>query len=202
MEADFRLTDIHFSVLKEIGNIGAGNAATSLSGLLGRRIDMNVPKVQILTLQQTGEALGGAELPVAAVLVSLRSENVNGIMMFVVELDRTNGLISGLIGENGGEMGELELSALQEIGSILTASYLGALSTFLDVKIDRSVPTLAIDMAGAILSLPAIEFAKVSDNTLFIESVFQSDANDVSGYFILVPDQESFEFIFKKLGLQ
>ena len=202
MDAEFQLTDIHFSVLKEIGNIGAGNAATSLSGLLGRKIDMNVPKVQILTLKQTGEALGGAELPVAAVLVSLKSENVNGIMMFVVELDRTNGLISALIGENRTEMGELEQSALQEIGSILTASYLGALSTFLDVKIDRSVPTLAIDMAGAILSLPAIEFAKVSDNTLFIESVFQSEANDVSGYFILVPDQESFEFIFHKLGLQ
>ena len=202
MDEEFKLTDIHFSVLQEIGNIGAGNAATSLSGLLGRKIDMNVPKVQILTLKQTGEALGGAELPVAAVLVSLKSENVNGIMMFVVELDRTNGLISALIGEDSEVMGELEQSALQEIGSILTASYLGALSTFLDVKIDRSVPTLAIDMAGAILSLPAIEFAKVSDNTLFIESVFESVASDVSGYFILVPDQESFEFIFKRLGLQ
>lgn len=202
MDFDFQLSEMHFSVLREIGNIGAGNAATSLSGLLGRKIDMNVPKVQILTLQQTSEALGGAELPVAAVLVSLKSDNVNGIMMFVVELDRTNGLVSALIGGASDQMGELEQSALQEIGSILTASYLGALSSFLDVKIDRSVPALAIDMAGAILSLPAIEFAKISDSTLFIESVFESDEGDVSGYFILVPDQESFKFIFSKLGLQ
>ena len=201
MKSEFKLDALHFSVLQEIGNIGAGNAATALSTLIGRKIDMNVPTVQFLDFQQTGEALGGAETPVAAVLISLNSENVNGIMMFIVEIDKSDLLIESLLGKKSEILGEMEQSALQEIGNILTASYLGALSTLLDTKVNRSVPSLAIDMAGAILSLPATEFAKIADNTLFIESVFSTNEEDISGYFILVPDQNSFKFIFEKLGL-
>lgn len=204
MKSELEFDKMHFSVLQEIGSIGAGNAATALSTLIGRKVDMKIPKIQFLDFQQTGEALGGAEIPVAAVLITVNSENVNGIMMFIVEMEKTAKLVSSIMGvqpENISELGKMERSALREIGSILTANYIGVLATLLGIEIDRSVPSLAIDMSGAILSLPATEFAKVADKTLFIESVFYSDEDDVSGYFIFVPDQNSFKFIFEKLGL-
>lgn len=202
MSNDFNLNSLHFSVLQELGNIGAGNAVTSLSTMIGRKIDMNVPKVQILSFSQVSEAIGGAENPIAAVLVNINSENVNGIMMFLVELSHSHVLIGALMQQQTNELGEMEKSALKEIGNILTGSYLGALSTVLGTKIDMSIPHLSIDMAGSILSVPAIEFAKVADSALFIESIFKSDENDISGYFILVPDQDSFKFIFNTLGLE
>lgn len=201
MSKDFNFSSMHFSVLQELGNMGAGNAVTALSALLNRKIDMNVPKVQILRFDQVSQMIGGAENPVAAVLVNVHGKNVNGIMMFLVEIDNTNVLIGSLMQRQVEKLGDMELSAVKEIGNILTSSYLGALSTVLDTQINKSVPYLSIDMAGSILSVPAIEFAKVADSAIFIESIFATDENDISGYFILVPDQESYNFIFRKLGL-
>ena len=202
MSNDFNLNEMHFSALQELGNIGAGNAVTALATMLGRKIDMNVPNVQVLDFNQISQAIGGPENPVAAVLVNISSENINGIMMFIVELEKSHVLIGALMQQKTTEMGEMEQSAFQEVGNILTGSYLGALSTIFDTTVDMSVPYLSVDMAASILSVPAIEFAKVADSALFIESVFDSDEGDISGYFLLVPDQDSFRFIFSKIGLE
>jgi len=199
---DFNFSDIHFSVLQEIGNIGAGNAITSLATMIGRKVDMSVPNVQVLTFKQVSNIIGGAENPIAAVLVNIDSENINGIMMFLVSLDKAHVLVGALMQQEITELGEIEMSALKEIGNILGGSYVGALSTLLSVSIDMSVPYLSIDMAGSILSVPAIEFAKVADSVLFIETVFGGGDDDLSGYFVLAPDQESFKFIFNTLGVE
>ena len=199
---DLKLGDIHFSALKELSNMGAGNAVTSLATMLGRKIDMSVPNVQLLSFDEISKAIGGPENPLAAILVNIHSENINGIMMFIVELEKSHVLVGALMQQTTKELGEMEMSALKEIGNILTSSYLGALSTVLDTPIDKSVPYVSIDMAASILSVPAIEFAKVSDSALFIESIFDSDEGDISGYFILVPDHDSFRYIFGKLGLE
>ncbi|MCL1996870.1 MAG: chemotaxis protein CheC [Defluviitaleaceae bacterium] len=198
---DFKLNEMHFSALQELGNIGAGNAVTSLATMLGRKIDMKVPNVQVLDFKQISHIIGGPENPVAAVLVNINSENINGMMMFIVELEKSHVLIGALMQRETKELGEIEMSALQEVGNILTGSYLGALSTIFGTTVDMSVPYLSIDMAGSVLSVPAIEFAKVADSALFIESLFDADEGDISGYFILVPDQDSFRFIFGKMGL-
>ena len=199
---DLEFTSLHMSVLQELGNIGAGNAVTSLSEMLNRKVDMNVPKVQFLSFDKVQVAIGGAEKPLAAVLVNVASDEVNGMMMFLVELENANALVGSLMQQKVEVLGEIEFSALKEIGNILTGSYMRSLSDMLGITIDMSVPYLSVDMAGSILSVPAIEFAKVSDEVLFIESVFDSDEGDLSGYFILAPDQQSFRFIFKKLGIE
>jgi len=199
---DFNMDTIHFSVLQEVGNIGAGNAVTSLSTMLGRKIDMSVPKVQFLSFKKVSDAIGGAENPLAAILIHIDSKHVNGMMMFLLELSKSSVLISKLMQREITELGEIEMSALKEIGNILSGAYLGALSGLLGVGINMSTPSLAIDMAGSILSVPAIEFAKVADSVLFIESVFASDEDNISGYFVLIPDQASFKFIFNSLGVE
>ena len=198
------LDSMHFDILKELGNIGAGNAATALSKLIDNKVAMKIPQVKLLSFQETAEILDSPEELVFGILVSL-SGDINGIMMFLVKEDSAKALIRCLLGPSGTSddevFSEMDLSALQEIGNILSSSYLSALATVAGKSVRPSVPSLAKDMAGAILSVPAIEFGKIADKVLFIESVFGADEENVSGYFILVPDLPSFSIILSALGV-
>ncbi len=108
----------------------------------------------------------------------------------------------GGYGENGAEeFSEMELSAMQEIGNIIAGAYLSSLSTLTNLTITSSVPYMAIDMAGAILSVPAIEFGKISDKALLIQTEFGDEGTEVNGYFILIPTLESYSRILTSLGL-
>lgn len=198
------LNDMHLDILKEIGNIGAGNAATALSSMLNKKVDMDVPKVRILEFNHVAEILGGEETPVVGILLNVTGE-ISGMMMFVVAKQYASSLINLLMGGlNEGEQetfSEIELSALQEVGNIITGAYLSSLSGLTNLKILPSVPYLAIDMAGAILSVPAIEFSKIGDKVLFIQSDFGEEIDNIEGYFILIPEMESFNTILKSLGI-
>ena len=192
----------HVDLLREIASIGCGNAVTALSGLLNKRVKMSVPVVNLLDFKDVSECIGGAENIIMGVLVGI-SGDINGIMMFTVRMDIAHTLINMLLDtqvEDSSNFTEIEYSALTEVGNILTSSYVSSLARLTQTTIKQSVPQLAIDMANAILSVPAIEFGKVGDKVLFIESVFETDKENVSGYFILVPDMPSFEVILKALG--
>ncbi|MDR1689600.1 MAG: chemotaxis protein CheC [Clostridiales bacterium] len=196
--------DIHFDVLKEIGNIGAGNAITSLSKMLNKKVDMRVPKVSLVDFKFISDFIGGPENLIIGILIGL-SGDVNGIMMFLVEKNSAHRLIDILFSSTSAnendDFSEMELSALQEVGNILSGSYLGSFATLINKSIIPSIPYLAIDMAQAILSVPAIEFGKVSDKVLLIESLFEAENKDVSGFFVLVPDPPSFQTILTSLGV-
>lgn len=197
------LGSLHIDILREIGSIGAGNALTALGKMLNRTVRMSVPVVNLLDFDKIADSVGGPEKIIIGILVNL-SGDLNGIMMFIVGQESAHTLINILMGTDQGadaEFSEMELSALQEIGNILTSSYLASLSSLIQKKVRPSVPYLAIDMANAILSVPAIEFGKVGDKVLFIESVFGDENTNVSGYFLLVPDMPSFNLILASLGV-
>lgn len=194
---------IHLDILKEIGNIGAGNATTALSQLLNKRIDMGIPKVNVLEFKDLSEVLGGAENPIVGILLGVEGE-INGMMMFVLEQSAAHNLVNMLMGrslDKFEDFNEMDLSALKEIGNIITGAYLSSLSSLTNLKIIASIPYMAIDMAGAILSVPAIEFGKVGDRALLIQSDFGGEAERVFGYFILIPDLESYTTILSSLGI-
>lgn len=198
------MDDFEFDVLTEIGNIGAGNATTALSQLINTKIDMNVPKVEMLTFSELAEIIGGAETLVAGILLSL-SGDIEGSMLFLLESEAAHMLVQQLIGCESDDLNtfnEMETSALQEIGNIITGAYLTAISGMTNLTIDVSVPSLAFDMAGAILSVPAIEFGKLGDKALLIESRFLDLDVAISGYFILIPTLGSYDRIMKSLGLR
>ena len=100
----------------------------------------------------------------------------------------------------GDDLDEIGTSALKEIGNIITGAYLNSLSTLTNLKIYPSVPDLTIDMAGAILSVPAIEFGTLGDKILLIQTQFTDDC-ELDGFFILVPDLESYGKILGALGI-
>lgn len=196
------LNALHFDVLKEIANIGAGNATTALSKMLNAKVDMKVPCIQFMEFKELAEGIGGAENLVVGILLTL-DIGIEGMMMFVLERDSAEQIVNLLMGKSGklDEFTEMDLSALQEIGNIIAGSYLSAISAFTNMTISASVPYLSIDMAGAILSVPAIEFSKISDKALLIETEFGDKATIINGYFILIPTLDAFATIFSALGL-
>jgi chemotaxis protein CheC len=202
------LNSIHIDVLKEIGNIGAGNAATALAKLLNRKIDMDVPRVKVMDFRDVSETLGGAELPVVGIMLKVEGD-LTGNILFVLKQQAAVLLVNMLMGKpaEGADdvsdymFDEMEISALKEIGNILAGSYLSSLSSLTNLNIQPSVPDLAIDMAGAILSVPAIEFGKVGDSVLYIETEFTEGDKSVVGDFFLIPDVDTYSVLMNALGV-
>lgn len=197
------MSEQYFDVLKELGNIGAGNATTALAQMLQCKVDMKVPQVRLLEFSEVGSLMGGEEQIMAGIYLCVEGD-ITGSIMFLLEKGAARHLISKLMGGmeiQGEEFGEMETSALKEIGNIITGAYLNSLSTITNLTICPSVPDLTIDMAGAILSVPAIEFGTLGDKILLIQTQFSDDC-ELDGYFILVPDLESYSKILSALGLR
>lgn len=198
-----QVSENYYDVLKELGNIGAGNAMTALSQMLQCKVDMKVPQVRLLEFSQVGEVVGGEEQIMVAVFLTVEGD-ITGSMMFMLQEESARHLINkttmGMLPE-GSEFEEMGLSAMQEVGNIITGAYLNSLSTMTNLTIFPSPPALTIDMAGAILSVPAIQFGIYGDKILLIQSQFY-DEIQLDGYFILIPDLESYEKILTALGIQ
>lgn len=206
MASDIDISNInsfHLDVLKEIGNIGAGNAATALAKLLDKKIDMKVPQIRVMKFSEVSDVLGGAETEVVGIQLGVTGD-INGNILFVLDLISARRLVNILMGNPVNQeitFDSMECSALQEIGNILAGSYLSSLSNLTNLKILSDIPGLAIDMAGAILSVPAIEFGKSSDTALYIENEFLYGSDSVIGDFFLVPDEASYIRLLKALGV-
>lgn len=204
-----KITSLHLDVLKEIGNIGAAHAATALSDLLRKKIDMQVPKVEMVSFNDMMELAGGSENVVVGIFLRIEGD-AEGSMFFILPIVQANRFIRRLIHDESFDfhapsVSELGVSAMQEMGNILSGSYLSALSDFTGLKIYPTVPGLSVDMFGAIISIGLIELSQVSDTVIVINtSIFEEDIKDddeVRGQFFLLPAPESFEAIFKALGV-
>lgn len=193
---------MHYDLLRELGNIGAGNATTALAQMLNKKLDMKVPQVDLVGFDKLPSIVCGEEELVVAIYLML-DDDVEGSMMFLLPEASAHSLVNQLMGRPAGDkeaFTEMDMSALQEIGNIITGSYLSALSSLTSLTIGASVPYVAIDMAAAILSVPAIEFGKIGDKALLIETEF-GDEIMINGYFILIPALESYDKILTSLGL-
>ena len=206
-----KITSLHLDVLKEIGNIGAAHAATALSDLLNKKIDMRVPKVEMVSFNDMMELVGGSENVVVGIFLRIEGD-AEGSMFFVLPIEQGNRFIRRLINDESFDfspppVSELGLSAMQEMGNILSGSYLSALSDFTGLKIYPTVPGLSVDMFGAIISIGLIELSHISDHVIVINTSIlddeqeQGDKESVRGHFFLLPDPDSFEAIFQALGV-
>ncbi len=195
------MSDEYFDVLKELGNIGAGNATTALSQMMQCKVDMSVPQVKLMEFKELGHLMGGEEIIMAGIYLGIEGD-IAGSIMFLLEKQAARHLVNKLMGTSveGEEFSEMEFSALKEVGNIITAAYLNSLSSLTNLKIHPSVPDLTVDMAGAILSVPAIEFGTLGDKMLLIQTQF-FDEMVLDGYFILVPNLDSYGKILSALGL-
>ncbi|MCL2719165.1 MAG: chemotaxis protein CheC [Lachnospiraceae bacterium] len=198
-----KMSNEYYDVLKELGNIGAGNATTALAQMIGSKVDMTVPQVKLLEFYELGGLMGGEEQIMAGISLSVEGD-ITGSIMFLLKQEAAKHLINQLMPGMGDpeslDFSEMELSALRELGNIIAGAYLNSLASLTNLLIYPSVPDLAIDMAGAILSIPAIQFGTIGDHILLIQTQFIDD-ECIEGYFILLPDLDSYGKILGSLGI-
>ncbi|RKD33012.1 chemotaxis protein CheC [Lacrimispora algidixylanolytica] len=197
------MNGLGLDLIREIGSIGTGNSATALSSMLGKSVRMTVPDVQILGYNEAIQFLGDPEEIVAAVLVKMTGE-INGLMLFILKLDFINEVLSSVMHkeiEDYYQLNVLETSALEEIGNIIISSYVNAMSTLSEVTINLSVPDIAVNMLGGILSVPMVEFGYQTDKMMMISGQFVIGGKVLHSDLLMMPDIESLNFLMEKLGI-
>ena len=198
------LNPIQMDVLRELGNIGSGNAATSLAGMLASTIDIGVPSVKTLDYNEVVGFLGGPENVVVGLLVRLKGD-ISGMMMYILQSAFANKIISTFYGKHLDDitqLDEMDRSAICEIGNIMAASYVNAIASLSGLTIDITVPSFCADMVGAIMSVPAIEFASVGEKVIFIDDNFRISDDQIKSNMILIPEMSSLGLLFNKLGVE
>ena len=198
-----QLSSLEIDTLREIGSIGTGNAATALSQMMNKPVRITLPEVRIMEYNEAIEWIGGPEEVTAGVLVKM-SGDIGGIMLSVQKLELVNVVLSAMLGESidgYDNLTELERSAMIEIGNIMISTFINALAGLADVNIKLTVPAFAVDMQGAILTVPMAEYGGMSDYLMAIGGNFVCDGKEVPCHLILSPDLRSLDFLLRKLGV-
>jgi len=197
------INEMHIDVLREIANIGSGNAASSLSRMLGHPVNIAIPDIGIKGFDDAYKALGGPEAIMVGTLLML-SEGINGMMMFLLPIEVVCDLVNMLMYtdiKSHEEIDEMGYSVINEVSNIMSASFVTAISDMTDILIDISPPEAALDMLGSIMSVPSIYFAKMSDTLLLIQNELEIDGKKTSASVLLLPDMESLEKLMTSLGI-
>lgn len=200
MEDLHDLKELELDALKEVANIGAGHAATALSQLTNRRIMISVPEIFVTRLEQVPERLGDKDEVIVGVLMHMLGDLTGRMLLTLPEFDAL--LLCDMLlrrePDATTEFGELEQSALKEAGNILGGAYMNALSDFMGMMLLPSVPSLAIDMSGTVLTTAQLSFGRDKDMVFCVETNFNfQEANrTLRGHFLLLPDLASLKTIF------
>ncbi|MBW9170622.1 chemotaxis protein CheC [Clostridium estertheticum] len=193
------LTTMQLDVLQEVGNIGAGNAATALSELLNEKVDMSVPAVNIIPFDDIFSSID-VEVVVIGVVVRVLGD-IPGNILFTLEKDVALKIISKLVGEEQQQITELGNSALCEIGNIISSSFMNAIAELTKLEVRPSVPAVALDMMAAILSTTFIESGQFDEYVLDLETNFLQENEKIRGHFYYIPMPGSLEKILNSLGV-
>lgn len=197
------LTSLEIDTLREIGSIGTGTAATALSEMLNQKIRITLPEVRIMGYNEAIDWIGGPEAITAGVLVRI-SGQMNGIMLSVQPLEFVNLVLNSMLSEeikDYEDLGELERSALVEVGNIMISTFINALSDLAGITMEMTIPSLTVDMQGAILTVPMAEYGGQTDYLMTIGGNFVCNDKEVPCRLIMSPDVRSLNFLLRKLGV-
>jgi len=196
----FNINQFQKDALKEIGSICAGNAATALSQLVNKKVEITVPEVYFLPIEKVPQVVGEDKL-VVGLVVRILGDLPSVILLIFSQKDALNlaSLMTNKKPSNGGVITELERSALKEIGIILANAYMGALSVFVRFGLVPAVPELIEDMATAMIDYILIELSHVSKYALLIKSEFKEETTKVTGHFFLIPNPTGLELLLKAI---
>ncbi|ODA42502.1 chemotaxis protein CheC [Desulfosporosinus sp. BG] len=196
------ITQFQLDALREVGNIGSGHAATALSTLLQRRIEMSVPKVWAVPFEQVSIIVGQLDTPQATIYVKVEGE-APGKAVFFFPIESAEIVVQALFGMDEPldlYTNEMAQSALKEVGNILVSSFLISLSQFSGIPLQPSVPALAVDMIGASLDAIFLEEGLLDDTVLFIDTQL-SGIPKIKGQFIFLPDDGSLKKLLGAIGV-
>jgi chemotaxis protein CheC len=195
-----KIGELELDALREVSNIGAGHAVTALHQMTQRVITLDVPRVDLVPFRRVVDALGGPEEEVVGLFFRVYGGS-RGNMLVVMPRAAAERLLTILFDGTGPRraLGDMEISALKEVGNILTASYLTAVGGLLNIPLIPSIPAFSLDMAQAVVDLLLIELAEVSDEALVIQTDFTSRDGSFVGHFFLLPDPKAIETILSAI---
>lgn len=202
------VSPLQMDILKEIGNIGSGNAVTSFSMLVDKRLDMQIAEVKIEKGPDILSILGSEENYVSSTIVEVFGEIE---AMLILSLEKTSTLkLINLVNQlscinkperkDVSDLDDVDFSILGEFGNILAGSYLKSLNILTNLSINQSPPQTAIDMAGAILSYPAAQFTTSNNEMIFVKSSFNDDSGLLQGTYVLILSEESLDKVLGSVG--
>ncbi|MGE4271332.1 MAG: chemotaxis protein CheC [Desulfitobacterium sp.] len=196
------INQIQLDALREVGNIGSGHAATALSTMLNRRIDMSIPEVRAIEFDKAPAVIGNIEVPQAVIYVKVEGD-APGKAVFFFPLQSAEILVQALFGTNESFdlfSNEMAQSAMKEVGNIMVSSFLMALTQFSGIPLQPSVPALAVDMVGAIFDAILLEDGILEDTVLFINTQL-SGLPQIEGKFVFLPDEGSLSKLLGAIGV-
>ncbi len=198
------LTRTQLDALREVGNIGSGNAASALAQFLNRKIDMAVPSASILDFKSIPSIIGGPGTRVMGIFLKVMGEISGRFLLLIPEktaLKLLHTLIPGCEIDNPLKMTELESSCMREVGNILAGAFLNALSVLTQTPMLNSLPSMTFDMAGAMIDGVVADMTAVSDKVLMIETSFIESEEDLRIHIFLLPEPASLVLLLKKIGV-
>jgi chemotaxis protein CheC len=192
-----RYSDLQLDALRELANVGSGTAGTALSSLLGRAVDISVPTAAALDLADAVDAAGAAEDVVWAVVVGVAGDLEATALLVFSEADAE--AVGALLGvEPDSEQGR---SALEEIGNILVASYVGALSSMTGFVLDLRPPASARDMLAAVVATVIAARSDGRDVAILLDSELKVEHEAIALSFMLLPTPEGVAELLERIGL-
>lgn len=189
-------------LLTEIGSIGTGHAATAMADILGQKITITVPNVQLVSFDKVAQQVGGPGLSLACIYLDVLGD-LPGTVLVLFNENTAKRLLKSLIPDtilDFYKLSQLQQSALMELGNILSGAYLSALADFSHMHMYLSVPRLAVDMVEAMLSIPLAKIGYHSDYALLIHARFFEESSN-RGYIIFLPDPNSAEKMMEIFGV-
>lgn len=204
MENVLNITRTQLDALREVGNIGSGNAASALAQFLNRKIDMAVPSASIMELNEIPNLVGGPDKPVLGIFLKIMGEISGRFLLMIPEstsIKMLKALIPGCEIDSMTKMGEMEGSCMREIGNILAGAFLNALSVLTQTPMLNSLPAMNFDYAGAMIDNVVADMTAVSDKVLMIETSFIEEEEDMRIHIFILPAPDSLNLLLKKIGV-
>lgn len=199
-----KLNDLQMDVMREIGNIGAGNACTALSVLLGTPIDMSVPSIKLLGLEDTTDYLGGPDTEILGVKVDV-TDDLKGMMFHIVNKKFAERIINTFYEkklETLASIDEMDSSVISEMANITSGAYANSIASLTGLFVNIGTPNQSRCTVAEILRIPLESFGEAQDKILVVDEQFIIDEEQITSNMILVLENESLIKLFEKLGVQ
>lgn len=195
------VNELYLDVLREMGNIGSGSAATALSKMVNKQVQMEVPNIEVIDIEKVVELFENEEEITVGVYINF-SGDINGTILTLLDKPSADNMVKMFFGNQPQELyNEMEASVIQELGNIMTSGYVNSISTMTSLKINVSIPSVNIDMVSSILSVPAVEYGLQSDKIILIENRLEMENEEMNCFFFFMPDLPSFDTLFRSLGV-
>lgn len=198
-----RLNSEQIDVLTEVVTIGAGNAATALSQMLGKKVTIDIPSVNACSIEEASQIFGAEEQLITTIFMEMLGD-ISGAILFSFQKDEVNRFADLMLGFDKGKtklLNEMAVSALKETSTILSGAYLNAISKLLGFRILLTTPGFAQDMAGAIVDAILAEVSKEADLAIVMDTELLIIDEKVLTYFFFIPDVDSLKKIISKMGI-